>query len=157
MELGASRDIARPTDEVFAFFADASNNPRWQKGMRSCRWTSQPPIRVGSTYEQRARFLGRAIVSTFVVTAYEPPALIEIETVDSTFPIRVTRRVEPTGASSCRVSARITGGPRGRLMKLLEPLIFRSAQRSVDRDYGRLVQLLESTASGASTEKSPEE
>lgn len=92
MEVRISRDISRPADDVFAFFADASNNPRWQRGMMSCRWSSEPPIAVGSTYDQRARFLGRDIVSSFVVTKFEPGRLIEIETVQSTFPIQVTRR-----------------------------------------------------------------
>ncbi len=150
-----SREIARPTEDVFDLFADASNNPLWQEGMVSCHWTSEPPIGVGSTYEQRARFMGREIVSTFVVEAYEPPNLIEIQTLESTFPIRVRRLVESAGPDTCRVSAEISGGPEGALLKLLEPMMARSAKRSIERDYDRLVQLLESSARGDSTENSP--
>lgn len=157
VELTATREIRRPAPEVFAFFADASNNPLWQQGMLSCLWTTQPPLRVGSTYEQRARFMGRQVTSTFVVVAFEPPRLIEIETLESTFPIKVRRSVEPTGPASCRVSAQISGGPEGRLMKLIEPVIGFAAQRSVDRDYDRLVQWLESSANSATTENSPSE
>ena len=115
--------------------------------MMSCRWTSDPPIRVGSTYEQRARFLGRDVESSFVVTDFEPGRLIGIETVESTFPIQVTREVEPTGPSSSRVKAHIRGGPEG-LARLLEPLMARAAKRSIEADYDRLVGLLENTASG---------
>jgi hypothetical protein len=147
MRMSAERTVARPAEEVFAFFADATNNPVWQSGMVSCTWTSPPPISVGSTYEQRARFMGRDIVSTFVVKTFDPGRLIEIETIESTFPIRVVRRVEPAGEGSSRVSADISGGPEGRLLRLLEPLLARRAQRSVDADYDRLVQLLESTKS----------
>lgn len=32
--------------------------------MRSCRWTSDPPIGVGSTYDQVASFLGREIITS---------------------------------------------------------------------------------------------
>jgi uncharacterized membrane protein len=156
MKMTATRDIARPAGQVFDFFADASNNPTWQKGMQSCEWTSQPPIAVGSTYQQTARFMGRDILSTFEVTAHEPGRLIAIETIKSTFPIQVVRTVEPTGNESCRVSADITGGPERGVAKLVEPLIGRWAQKSVDRDYDRLVQLLES-ASSDSTENSPSE
>lgn len=144
MDFRVSRDIARPADEVFAFFADASNNPLWQGGMVSCRWTSDPPIDVGSTYEQRARFLGREILSSFVVTRLEPGRLIEIETTTSTFPIQVTREVEATGPNSARVKAHIRGGPDG-FMRLLEPLIARSAKNSIEADYDHLVDLLENT------------
>lgn len=157
MELTANRNIDRPATEVFEFFSDPTNNPLWQVGMESCRWTSDPPIGVGSTYEQRARFLGREVVSTFVVREYRPPSVIAIETVKSAFPIDVVRRVEALTEKSCRVSAEISGGPEKGLMKLIEPLIALSAQKSVNRDYDRLVQLLESSASTESTENSPSE
>lgn len=144
MELSAVREVARPANEVFAFFSDASNNPKWQRGMVSCEWTSEPPITVGSTYEQKARFMGRDIVSTFVVTRLDPGRLVEIETIESTFPIQVVRTVEPIDQGSCRVSASITGGPDRGLLRLASPLMRSRAQKSVDADYDRLVQLLES-------------
>ncbi len=143
MEMRATRDIERPAAKVFEFFADASNNPSWQNGMRSCVWTSVPPIGEGSTYEQHARFIGRDIRTTFVVTTYEPGRRIAIASVESTFPISVERSVTPIDADSCRVSAVITGGPQGRLAKLAAPLVGRLAQRSVDGDYDRLVQFLQ--------------
>lgn len=149
MELHATREISRPASEVFGFFSDASNNPKWQKGMVSCEWITPPPIGVGSEYRQRARFLVRDVVSTFAVTDYDPGHLIRIETIESTFPIEVRRTVEPIDDVSCRVTAEISGGPQGGLLKLLEPIVGRLAQRSVDADYDRLVQLLESPASSA--------
>jgi uncharacterized protein YndB with AHSA1/START domain len=142
MRMTANRDIDRPAEEVFEFFADASNNPKWQNGMVSCEWTSDGPIGVGSTYEQRARFMGRDVISVFEVTEFEPGRRIRIETTESTFPIQVERSVTPVGAGSCRVSAVITGGPEKGPMKWLEPLMAGRAQKSVDSDYDRLVQLL---------------
>jgi hypothetical protein len=142
MHLTAGRRIRKPAVEVAAFFFDAANNPRWQEGMISCEWTSDGPIGVGSTYEQKAKFMGRDIVSTFVVTRFEPDRLIEIETIESTFPISVVRQVDPIDAKSCRVSAEISGGPTG-LLRVLAPLMAGRAQKSVDADYDRLVQLLE--------------
>lgn len=144
MHLSAKREIARPADEVFAFFSDASNNPRWQKGMISCEWTSPPPIGEGSTYQQQARFMGRQIVSSFVVTEFRAGRLITIETTESTFPISVVRGVEPIDAATCRVSADISGGPDNWLIRLIGPLVEKRAQKSVDADYDRLIQLLES-------------
>lgn len=143
MRLTAHRPIARPAPEVFAFFADASNNPKWQDGMISCEWTSEPPIGVGSTYQQRARFLGRDVTSSFVVTDYEPGRLISIETTESTFPIKVVRIVEPTAEGTCQVAAEIFGGPDNWFFGLIGPMIQKRAQKSVDADYDRLVQLLE--------------
>jgi hypothetical protein len=143
MQMTATRTIGRPAGAVFEFFADATNNPKWQKGMVSCEWVLGEPMEVGSRYQQRARFMGRPVVSTFVVKALEPGRLIEIETVESTFPIHVIRTVEAIDESTCRVSAVISGGPEKGIAKLLEPLMARQAQRSVDADYDRLVDLLE--------------
>ena len=62
--------IDRPADGVFAFLADAHNNPVWQQGMEHCHWTTTPPIREGSIYEQEAKMLGKAISSTFEVKGW---------------------------------------------------------------------------------------
>ena len=143
VEMGATREIARSAEDVFEFLSDASNNPLWQAGMRSCEWTSDPPIGIDSTYEQHARFMGRDVRSTFVVTEYEKGRRIVIRAVESTFPIEVERSVTSTGTSSCRASAVISGGPEARLARVFEPLVTKMAQRSVDKDYDRLVALLE--------------
>ncbi|MDJ0923740.1 MAG: SRPBCC family protein [Acidimicrobiia bacterium] len=139
--MNAERTIARPADEVFAFIADASNNPRWQRGMVACEWMTPAPTEVGSRYRQRARFLGRSIESVFEVTALDPGRSITIETIESTFPIKVTRSVEPADDSRCVVRAQISGGPK--VPAVLSGLMRRIAQRSVDSDYDRLVKLLE--------------
>jgi hypothetical protein len=141
MRLHAERDVPRPAGEVADFFFDASNNPRWQKGMRRCEWESPPPIGVGSTYRQEASFLGRPVVSRFRVAEHTPGRSMTIESIESTFPITVTRRVEPVGTAACRVTAEILGSPGGAL-KVMAPLTRRLAQRSVDGDYDRLVRLL---------------
>lgn len=143
MRMHATRDIARPANEVFAFFADASNNPKWQNGMVSCQWVTDPPIAVGSTYEQHARFMGRDVSSVFVVTEFAPGSSIKIETVESTFPITVHRWIEATGPNTSRVNADIGGGPTG-FLRLLAPFMAGKAQKSVDADYDRLKVLLES-------------
>lgn len=141
MEMSVERMIGRPAHEVFEFFADASNNPSWQKGMESCEWTTEPPIGVGSRYRQHARFAGRDVHSVFEVTGFEPGHLLRIETIESTFPIQVTRTVEPDGDDRSIVRASITGGP-----KVPWPISLPArwmAQRSVDADYDRLQALLE--------------
>lgn len=142
----AIREINRPAAEVFEFFSDAANNPKWQAGMVSCEWVTPPPIEVGSTYEQHARFMGRDVKSLFAVTEYVPGRSIRIDTIESTFPITVNRMVEPIGPNACMVHAEIGGGPTG-LLKLLAPLMRGKAQRSVDADYDRLKDLLEADAS----------
>ncbi len=107
IEVTSEVAIARPAEDVFAFLADAENNPRWQRGMRSCRWTSDGPIDVGST-----------------------------------FPITVTRSVEPHGEGSCLARARVSGDP-SKVLRVAAPAMRWMVQRSVRADYARLKALLE--------------
>ncbi|HSK97608.1 MAG TPA: SRPBCC family protein [Euzebyales bacterium] len=142
MRVTSALDVDRPGAEVFRFVADAENNPRWQKGMRACRWTTPPPIGVGSRYEQHASFLGRRIASTFEVVRFDPDRSITIRTITSTFPIEVTRSVTALDGDRCRVSADVRGEPGG-IFGIAAPLLRRLVQRSVRADYRRLKALLE--------------
>ena len=142
MKLVSSVVIDRPDEEVFAVISDFSRNPEWQRGMRSAQWTTEPPIQVGSTYQQVARFLGRDVITAFEVIAYEPNRSVTIQSRQSSFPITVTRSVEPLGPDRSRVSAHIVGKP-GRFFRLFGPLLRLLAERSVRGDYERLRGLLE--------------
>jgi uncharacterized membrane protein len=145
MKLHARIEIERPAAEVFAFLSNFENNPRWQQGMRAARFITPPPIGPGSQYEQVARFLGRTITTRFEITDFQPGRSISIRSIESTFPIQVTRSVEPLDDGRTLVTADIRGGPGG-VFRPFAPLIRRLAQRSVTADYQRLKRLLESDA-----------
>lgn len=133
-----SVEIARPGPEVFEFVANFENNPRWQAGMRACRWTSEETMAVGATYVQEARFLGRRIDTHFRVSEFEPGARISIESTASTFPIQVSRSVEAIDERRCRVTAHIRGQPKG-LLKLFSGMV----RKRVAKDYRELKEVLE--------------
>lgn len=139
MDIHVERTIGAPAETVAPFFFDVTNNVLWQSGMRSCEWTSEPPLGVGSTYEQIAEFRDKPVVSTFEVTAYEPGRHMRIESIESTFPIQVTREVTPMDESTCCVEAHISGQPPG-LLRLLGPMIQRTARKSIEADYDRLAE-----------------
>lgn len=141
IEVTGSADTPLPPDELFAFVADAENNPAWQQGMQSCTWLTGPPIAVGSVYEQHARFMGRDIRSTFEVVELAEGRRIRIVTTTSTMPLDVTREVSPVDGGGSRVTATIRGGPEG-MVALLDPLTERIVRRSVRADYRRLAALL---------------
>ena len=142
IQVNATVQINLPAKEVFAFLAEWENNPRWQKGMKSCRWTSEAPLQVGSSYDQEASFMGKSITSSFIVVEYEPGAKVRIQTTTSTMPLALTRQVTAEDARSTRVSAIVQGGPAG-FMRMFDPLMKLMVQRSVRRDYRRLKALLE--------------
>lgn len=133
--------INRPSDEVFDFISNFENNPLWQSGQVEARFTSEGPLRVGSTYNQVAKFLGRRIESTFEVLEYEPGRKVKAASTSGSFPITFTRMVEARDGGA-EVSAVVEGDASG-FFKLAEPLLARMVQRSVDADYRNLKQILE--------------
>ncbi len=141
--------VERNSPLVFDFLSNFENNPRWQSGMQECRFTSPGPLRVGSTYVQTARFLGRTIESNFEVIALEPGRMVKATSRSATYPITITRRVQPDERGA-RVSAIIEGDASG-IFNLAQPLLKRMVQRSVESDYARLKALLESQADPADT------
>lgn len=144
IQVKASVHIRRSPEEVFAYLSNFENNPKWQSGMVSARFTSPGPLRVGSTYSQEARFLGRPVLSEFDVIEYEPGRRVKITSSSGTFPITVTRFVEPDGDGDggTRVSAIVEGDASG-VYRLAEPLLRSIVQRSVQGDYERLKRVLE--------------
>ena len=145
LEVRASIDIDRPPGVVFDFIADMANNPSWQQGMRECRWTSEPPLRLGSTYDQEARFLGKAIVSSFEVVEFERGERIHIRTTGGSMPIDVTREVVPRADGGSQVKALVRGDSSG-LFRLAAPFMKLLVRSSVRKDYRRLKELLEAEA-----------
>ncbi|MEM7271869.1 MAG: SRPBCC family protein [Actinomycetota bacterium] len=142
-EVHVSIHIDRPAEEVFAVLADMEQNPRWQAGQKRCTWTSEPPLRLGSTYDQEAEFLFRDIVSSFEVVEFEPGRRIRIVSTGGTMPIDVTREVVSVAGGGCEVSAVVKGEPPG-AFRLLGPLVDRMVRSRVTADYRTLKQLMES-------------
>ncbi|QGF24040.1 SRPBCC family protein [Raineyella fluvialis] len=77
----ASVLIDRPVDDVFAFFADAENSPRWRSGVISIRRVGED-LGVGTVYEQSvAGPGGRPIRADIRLTAYEAGRRVAFETI----------------------------------------------------------------------------
>ncbi|MEM7371033.1 MAG: SRPBCC family protein [Bacteroidota bacterium] len=133
--------IHRPIEEVFDFIANMENNPSWQNGMLSCRYTSDPPHVQEATYDQVAKFMGREIVSSFTILEFDRPNKIKGSSPEGSFPITFTRMLEKTEQGT-KVSALIEGDPSG-FFKLAAPLMKGKVAKSVKEDYLRLKTLLE--------------
>lgn len=112
--------------------------------MESCHITSSGEWGLGSTYHQKAKFLGREIISNFIITEFEAGKMIKGETVESSFPISFTRIVHPHDSTdSCTVEVIVIGDASG-LFRLFTPLMDWMVGRSIKQDYARLKELLES-------------
>ena len=139
-------EIDRPCEVVWEFMQNAEHNPEWLHNMESARWTTAPPVRVGSRYEQVARFLGKEVRTKFEVTALEPGRLITISSLPgSSFPLEIKREVEPLGADRCRVKE-TAGGDSSGFYRIADPLMRPVVRHNIARAYRGLKQMLESRA-----------
>jgi uncharacterized membrane protein len=137
-------EIHRPCAVVWEYMENAEHNPEWLKNMQSATWTTERPIRVGSRYEQVARFLGKEVRTRFEVTELDAGRRITIRSLPgSSFPITITRQAEPINETRCRVKETAEGDSSG-FYRLADPLMRPLVQRNITRAYKQLKDLLES-------------
>lgn len=138
-----SIEIARPAEEVFAFVTEFPHDPKWQRGKKSCKWTSGGELSVGATYEQHARFMGKDVWQNFTVLEVDAPRRVRYETKEGSFPLTVTRTVEDVGGGRSRFTETVEGDA-GRFFNMAAPLLQPIVKRSIRRDFAELKKLLES-------------
>jgi hypothetical protein len=144
----ASTYIDRPPDEVFAFVADAANNPKWRKNVVRTEWLDDGPMRVGRRGRQTARLLGREWTVDAEVVECDPPRSVAWRTVQGPVSVRSWARVEPDATGSL-VSGGADGGFTGPIGRLLTRLAVPRMVRQAEVDLQTLRVLLESREASA--------
>jgi len=138
--------ISRPAQEVWDFFIDLTNSPRWTRSGSEVRQTSAGPLGVGATFESVRQILGREIRSQrLVTTEYEPGHVI---TYAATIPILGQviggYTFESVGAGT-RLS-RWTEADLGRAERWLGPLFARALRSGQGTELANLKRLIEAGA-----------
>ena len=137
----AAVQISRAPAEVFAFVADARNRPLWDESVDTEELTSPEPIGVGSTVRTGMRSMGRDYILTWEVVEHDPPSRQIIESTSGPFPTTLEYQLSPRDDGTM-VEFSVTGRPAG-ILRLLQPLLARSAQKNLDRNFPRLKRMLE--------------
>jgi uncharacterized membrane protein len=139
-------EINRPCAMVWEYLENAEHNPEWLRNMKTAKWTTDPPVRVGSRYDQIATFLGKEVRTSFEVTELEVGRCITISSLPgSSFPLRITREVEPVSDARCRVRETAEGDSSG-FYRVADPVMRPLVRLNITRAYRRLRQLLEQGA-----------
>src|SRR6478752_4930821 len=113
--------INLPVQDVFTFISDLENDPPWTSATE-VRRTSPGQIGIGSTFRQKARFLGRHLELSFEVVGYEPEHSITVNATTGVLSLEGSRIVEPVGDHATRLTASGGGHARG-VLRLAEPLL----------------------------------
>jgi carbon monoxide dehydrogenase subunit G len=133
--------INRPLQDVFAFISDMENDPPWTSATE-VRRTSPGPLGIGTTFRQKARFLGRNLELPFEVVGYEPNHSIAVTATSGILSLEGSRIVDPVGEHATRVTASGGGHARG-VLRLAEPLLAAIGARQLRGMLARLKEVLE--------------
>ena len=142
MEIVRSVEIDRPGAEVFAFLADARNDPRWCRKVVSVELVSGERPGPGARYAVVHRPVPLRPEREMAMTcaSWAPPERIEWHEDDGTDVFRVTYELEDLGGRT-RITQRShaeIGAPR-----VLRPLFRAGIGRDVQGQLRRLKRLLE--------------
>jgi hypothetical protein len=75
-EFRGSVVIDRPIDEVFAFVADGTNDPKFSPRVQEIRKTTDGPVGVGTIFESTVKDAGMKSNRRFELTTFEAPTKI---------------------------------------------------------------------------------
>jgi uncharacterized membrane protein len=131
--------IQRPSKDVFAFLADAENDPKWRPGVLDISRVSGEG--VGARYRQGVKGpLGRRVAADIEITELMPNELIAFRAVEG--PVRPAGRYELAPADGgTRVRFVLEAGVGG-IKKLMAPMVQKQMQREVE-NLDRLKGVLE--------------
>jgi uncharacterized membrane protein len=118
--------IGRPVDDVFAFFTDPSNDPRWRPHVKEISAPEHvaPGVRIHQVVSGPG---GRGIPADLEVTAYQPPDRYAFRVVAG--PVRPTGEFRFTGEGDSTTVSFALEAPLGGLKKLF---MSRPVQSSMD-------------------------
>ena len=75
-EFSGSTLIDRPIDEVFAFLADGTNDPKFSPRVKEIRRTPDGPVAIGTVFESTVKDAGMTTQRKFEVTDLQAPTRI---------------------------------------------------------------------------------
>jgi uncharacterized protein YndB with AHSA1/START domain len=125
--------IARPVSEVFAFFTDPDNDPRWRSAVKEIR-AEGPPAAGTRIHQVVAGPGGRGIKADIEITGYEPDQRYAFAVIAGPVRPRGEMRFAPTSEGATEVSFTLAAELAG----LKKILMSRPVQKSMDGEMANL-------------------
>ena len=128
----ATAVIDRPIEEVFAFLADGTNDPKFSPRVQEIAKTTDGPPGVGTVYASTVKDAGMTTKREFELTEFVPPTRIRWAAREGGYDLA------PVGDAT-RVTLHNVLHGNGLLGKVLEPLALRAARKGAD-DFGASIK-----------------
>lgn len=106
----ASVMIECPAERVFSALTDIASHVEWARGPEEIRAVSENPARLGTTWQQVSKILGKTLVAECRVNIYEENRALGF-TGDKPFPFQFKWVLEPVvGGTSLTMSSQAEPG-----------------------------------------------
>lgn len=139
--LGISVMIGRPPEKVFAVLTDVASHTDWARGPEEIAEVSDKPARLGTTWQQTHKLLGKKLHYTMRVNAYEENRKFGFAS-DKPFPMHIVFSLEPaSGGTNLHMVA--GGEPANIFGKMAMPILTRSVENQMESDLYTLKAILE--------------
>jgi uncharacterized membrane protein len=142
MRAEVSTDIKKPLGDVFGYVADVGNYPRWMAHVVEVLQDTPGAPQESERFIVAIKSVGRRFETPYERTAYEAGRGYTDQAVGGPVPDQqwhATFREVPGGT---RLTRTVDAHPAG-LLKLLEPVQKRAAERQLRKDLQTLKSLLE--------------
>ena len=142
MRLEESVEINRPLEEVFKYVADVGNYPDWMAHVLEVRQDTPGPPQQGDRFVVAIKSVGRRFETPYERTSHEADRRYTDRAVGGPIPNQRWHSAfqeVPGGTRFTRAVEVESGG----LLKLLEPLQKRAAERQLTKDLQTLKHVVE--------------
>ena len=142
--------IDRPIEDVFAFLADGTNDPKFSPRVLEIRKATDGPTGVGTVYASKVKDAGMKTEREFEITEFDEPTRIRWKEISTNMVMAVEGGydLEPAGDGGTRLSVYNVLAGRG-FGKLLTPLALRAARKDADAFAQRIKAAVEAEPAGA--------
>jgi uncharacterized protein YndB with AHSA1/START domain len=140
MNLKATETINCPPEQVFDRLIDVEHHTDWASGPEEITDVSANPARMGTTWRQRASFMGRDMDTHLAVNIFEPGQKFGYA-FDKPFPAQLTFTLEPQ-AESTQLTVTAEFEP-GAFFRLAGSVLARSVRSTLENDLQSLKATLE--------------
>ncbi|MBD0840607.1 SRPBCC family protein [Streptomyces sp. TRM68416] len=135
IDVSVERVVPLPPERVAGYAMDWRHDADWTQGIRTAELTREADaggFGAGAEVTRTASFLGRRIDYVLRVTAYDPPRLLDMESVAGPLPMHVTYAFAPHPRGTL-ARIRVRGGSGG-FYRLAAPLLARQVRSSLRKD-----------------------
>lgn len=140
----ATTTINRPIEEVFAFLAAGTNDPKFSPRVQEIRQQTDGPVGVGTVFESVVKDAGMKSNRRFKLTEFEQPSKIRWTEVSENA-ITVPEGgydLEPAGVGATKITIFNNFEGHG-FGKVILPLATRAAKKDADAFAGRIKAAVE--------------